>query len=166
MTASGVCFFCCQIGRKFRDEARPKHGLLRCREFEMKGDCSVLISWNFFSRSSASSVRFTTISAASCFYPRHLCSRPHNSCTRFCQAFVGTVVLLLFCPTSCPLLCPAGSESCVKTCPFCCTVFKVLLFSPIFSCLKCDGVACRHFCGCLESILPIISSDNISNAQY
>lgn len=26
-----------QIGRKFRDEMRPKHGLLRCREFEMKG---------------------------------------------------------------------------------------------------------------------------------
>jgi prolyl-tRNA synthetase len=25
-----------QIGRKFRDERRPKHGLLRCREFEMK----------------------------------------------------------------------------------------------------------------------------------
>ncbi|ELU18889.1 hypothetical protein CAPTEDRAFT_161660 [Capitella teleta] len=25
-----------QIGRKFRDEMRPKHGLLRCREFEMK----------------------------------------------------------------------------------------------------------------------------------
>lgn len=25
-----------QIGRKFRDEPRPKHGLLRCREFEMK----------------------------------------------------------------------------------------------------------------------------------
>ena len=27
-----------KIGRKFRDEGRPKHGLLRCREFEMKGD--------------------------------------------------------------------------------------------------------------------------------
>ena len=26
-----------QIGRKFRDEMRPKSGLLRCREFEMKG---------------------------------------------------------------------------------------------------------------------------------
>ena len=25
-----------QIGRKYRDEMRPKHGLLRCREFEMK----------------------------------------------------------------------------------------------------------------------------------
>lgn len=25
-----------QIGRKFRDEGRPKNGLLRCREFEMK----------------------------------------------------------------------------------------------------------------------------------
>lgn len=29
-----------QIGRKFRDERRPKHGLLRCREFEMKGSLS------------------------------------------------------------------------------------------------------------------------------
>jgi prolyl-tRNA synthetase len=25
-----------QIGRKYRDEGRPKHGLMRCREFEMK----------------------------------------------------------------------------------------------------------------------------------
>ena len=25
-----------QIGRKFRDEMRPKNGLVRCREFDMK----------------------------------------------------------------------------------------------------------------------------------
>lgn len=30
-----ISFF--QIGRKFRDEMRPKNALLRCREFEMKG---------------------------------------------------------------------------------------------------------------------------------
>ena len=31
---------CMQLDRKFRDEKRPRFGLLRCREFWMKGYCT------------------------------------------------------------------------------------------------------------------------------